>query len=119
LRSKVTIADADADWCVALLFGDGASAAVGLNGQMGDDAGSTVPFGGGVATIDPRLPELGVRLLLPRAAVFECLDLRAVPEGRYFLSAFPLPLAGASESPVCPVLFTAAELDAIRAQLLS
>ena len=24
LRSKVTIADADADWCVALLFGDGA-----------------------------------------------------------------------------------------------
>lgn len=59
------------------------------------------------------------RLLLPRAAVFECLDLRAVPEGRYFLSAFPLPLAGASESPVCPVLFTAAELDAIRAQLLS
>lgn len=52
------------------------------------------------------------RLLLPRAAVFECLDLRAVPEGRYFLSAFPLPLAGASESPVCPVLFTAEEISA-------
>ncbi|GAC1625651.1 MAG: hypothetical protein NVS9B10_12730 [Nevskia sp.] len=52
------------------------------------------------------------RLLLPRAAVFECLDLRAVPEGRYFLSAFPLPLADASESPVCPVLFTAEEMAA-------
>lgn len=50
------------------------------------------------------------RLLLPRAAVFECLDVRDVPEGRYFLSAFPLPLAGASESPVCPVLFTAEEM---------
>lgn len=51
------------------------------------------------------------RLLLPRAAIFECLDLRAVPEGRYFLSAFPLPLAGASESPVCPVLYTQQELS--------
>ncbi len=55
------------------------------------------------------------RRLLPRAAVFECLDVREVPEGRYFLSAFPLPLAGASESPVCPVLFTAEEMaDAAR-----
>ncbi len=55
------------------------------------------------------------RRLLPRAAVFECLDTRDVPEGRYFLSAFPLPLAGASESPVCAVLFTAEELaDAAR-----
>jgi len=52
------------------------------------------------------------RLLLPRAAVFECLDVRDVPEGRYYLSAFPLPLAGASESPVCPVLFTPAEMRA-------
>lgn len=50
------------------------------------------------------------RKLLPRAAVFECLDVAAVPEGRYFLSAFPLPLAGASESPVCPVLFRFDEL---------
>ena len=55
------------------------------------------------------------RKLLPRAAVFECLDVAAVPEGRYFLSAFPLPLAGASEAPVCPVLFTYAELGAAMA----
>ncbi|WP_295680719.1 cyclase family protein [uncultured Nevskia sp.] len=52
------------------------------------------------------------RKLLPHAAVFECLDVAAVPEGLYFLSAFPLPLAGASEAPVCPVLFTFDELAA-------
>ncbi|HEY9720533.1 MAG TPA: cyclase family protein [Oscillatoriaceae cyanobacterium] len=48
--------------------------------------------------------------LFTQAAIFECLDLAAVPEGRYFLVAFPLPLAGASESPVCPVLFEREEL---------
>jgi len=63
LRSKVTIADADTDWCSALLFGDGAAAALDLGGE----AGSAAAFGGGVAYIDPRLPELGVRLILPRA----------------------------------------------------
>ena len=40
LRSKVTIADADADWCVAVLFGDGAAAAVGLGGEAGSAAAS-------------------------------------------------------------------------------
>jgi arylformamidase len=50
------------------------------------------------------------RILFRQAAIFECLDVRDVPEGRYFLSAFPLPLVGASESPVCPVLFTFDEL---------
>lgn len=49
------------------------------------------------------------RLLLPRCAVFECLDARAVPEGRYTLAAFPLRLPNASESPVTPVLFTEQE----------
>jgi folate-binding protein YgfZ len=63
LRSKVTIADANADWCAAVLFGDGAGAAVGLGGE----AGSAAAFGGGVAYVDPRLPDLGVRLILPRA----------------------------------------------------
>ncbi|HEV8391097.1 MAG TPA: folate-binding protein, partial [Dongiaceae bacterium] len=63
LRSKVAIADADADWCAALLFGEGAAAAAGLDGT----AGSATPFGEGVAYVDPRLPELGVRLILPRA----------------------------------------------------
>ncbi|MGZ3775639.1 MAG: cyclase family protein [Pseudobdellovibrionaceae bacterium] len=43
-------------------------------------------------------------------AIFECLNLRDVPEGIYFWTAFPLPLEGASESPVCPVLFTVDEI---------
>lgn len=51
-------------------------------------------------------------LLFTQAAILECLDLGAVPEGLYFLTAFPLRLAGASESPVCPVLFERDELTA-------
>jgi folate-binding protein YgfZ len=70
LRSKVTIADADADWCVALLFGDGATAALGL----GAGAGGAGPFGGGIAYIDPRLPALGARLMLPRATARPTLE---------------------------------------------
>ena len=63
LRSKVSISDAGAEWCPALLFGDGAVAAVGL----GAEAGRAASFGGGVAYVDPRLSDLGVRLMLPRA----------------------------------------------------
>jgi folate-binding protein YgfZ len=62
LRSKVTIADADNDWCVALVFGDRAASAFGV----GAGAGNAAVFGGGIAYVDPRLPELGVRLILPR-----------------------------------------------------
>ncbi len=50
------------------------------------------------------------KILLSQAVLFECLKLDHVPEGRYFLNGFPLPLAGASESPVVPVLFEAHEL---------
>ena len=63
LRSKVAIADGDADWCAAVLFGDGAATVAGLGGE----AGSAAVLGDGVAYIDPRLPDLGVRLILPRA----------------------------------------------------
>ena len=44
------------------------------------------------------------------AVIFECLNLKTVPTGVYYWFAFPLPLEGASESPVCPVLFTKQEL---------
>jgi folate-binding protein YgfZ len=70
LRSKVTIADGDADWCVAVLFGDGAAAALGLGGE----AGGAAAFGGGMAYVDPRLPALGVRLSLPRATARAALE---------------------------------------------
>jgi kynurenine formamidase len=45
------------------------------------------------------------------AVIFECLDLSVVPKGKYLFMGFPLPLAGASESPVCPVLFKKGELN--------
>jgi kynurenine formamidase len=53
------------------------------------------------------------KILFKQALLFECLDLSQVPEGSYFLSAFPLPLANATESPVCPVLFSFDELQKI------
>ena len=69
LRSKVTVTDADAEWRTGVLFGDGALAAVGL----GAEAGRATSFGGGVAYVDPRLADLGARLILPRAAAGEQL----------------------------------------------
>lgn len=48
--------------------------------------------------------------IFKKALILENLKLKDVPEGIYFLSAFPLPFKGASESPVVPVLFTKAEL---------
>lgn len=47
--------------------------------------------------------------LFQKAIILENLKLRNVPEGEYFMSAFPLPIIGASESPVVPVLFTKEE----------
>jgi arylformamidase len=51
------------------------------------------------------------RLVFEKGVIFECLDLAPVPQGQYFLSGFPLPLKGASEAPVCPVLYRPDELD--------
>ena len=48
--------------------------------------------------------------LFRKALVLENLCLEKVPEGKYFMNAFPLPLEGASESPVVPVLFSQDEL---------
>ncbi|MGZ3808463.1 MAG: hypothetical protein ACXVCE_10280 [Bacteriovorax sp.] len=48
--------------------------------------------------------------LFKKALIMECLDMKDVPQGTYFLNAFPIPLEGASESPVCPVLFTKEEI---------
>lgn len=62
LRSKVTIADASGTHQVALLFGDGALAQAGL----APEPGLAKPFAGGIAYVDPRLPALGARAVLPR-----------------------------------------------------
>jgi arylformamidase len=59
----------------------------------------------------PGSPERPIhKTLFQKAVILECLDLTKVPEGIYFLTTFPLKIEGASESPVCPVLFTKDEL---------
>ncbi len=69
LRAKVAIADAAADWCVAVLFGTQALAALGL----GTTPGEARAFGGGIAYVDPRLAALGARLILPRVGAADAL----------------------------------------------
>jgi folate-binding protein YgfZ len=63
LRSKVTLEDTSEEFAVAVLFGDDTLAALGLAAEPG----LTKPLGEGVAYVDPRLPELGARAILPRA----------------------------------------------------
>lgn len=69
LRSKVTLADASPRFAVAAGFGAAAGEALELASE-----GAIKPFAGGVAYVDPRLAELGVRLVLPRETGFAALD---------------------------------------------
>ena len=50
------------------------------------------------------------RILMQQALLLEYVVVSHVPAGKYFIVAAPLNLAGASESPVNPVLFLADEL---------
>ena len=52
------------------------------------------------------------KVFFEKGAVMEMLKLDHVPEGEYFMSAFPVPIQGATESIVCPVLYTKEELSA-------
>lgn len=79
LRSKATI-EILAGWGVALLLGDDAPAAIGLPATPG----ACVAFDGGVALVDPRLPALGLRLVLP-------------PEGLAALDRHGWPAASAAD----------------------
>jgi folate-binding protein YgfZ len=69
LRAQVTLEAAD-DLAVAVLFGTDALARLDLPAE----AGRTRPLAGGVAFVDPRLPELGARAILPRAEAQEVLN---------------------------------------------
>lgn len=62
LRAKVTLTDVSDRFSVAVAFGDGASAKLGLSGDLG-----AALFASGVVYADPRLVELGVRLMLSPA----------------------------------------------------
>jgi folate-binding protein YgfZ len=69
LRSKVVLADATTDFAVALLFGSDLAARLGIGSQPG----TAKPWEGGVVYVDPRLPALGARAILPRAQAAEVL----------------------------------------------
>lgn len=64
LRSKVTVEDRSATMEVAVVFGRGAEA--------------VLPFEDGVAFIDPRLPELGVRVLAAAGRTAAALAARGI-----------------------------------------
>lgn len=80
LRAKVTFTGRGGDLAVFAVFGPDALAALGL----GAERGAAKPFGGGIAYVDPRLPDLGARLILPRDAADEALaGFEARPFGDY------------------------------------
>ena len=68
LRSKVTLAIAD--FTVAAAFGADVQASFGLQAEPG----SAMPFAGGVAYVDPRLTDMGVRLVLPFGSAPDALQ---------------------------------------------
>jgi folate-binding protein YgfZ len=77
LRSKVTLADATTEFAVALLYGADLTARLGLDAV----AGAAKPWEGGVVYLDPRLPELGARAILPRARAGEILGAAGLVPG--------------------------------------
>jgi folate-binding protein YgfZ len=76
LRAKTAIEE-QPELAVAVVFGEGAHAAMGLS----EEPGAARPFASGVAFVDPRLAALGVRCLLPRT------DMRRALEGRGLMEA--------------------------------
>ena len=70
LRAKVALADASETFAVVAAFGGDARGRLGLPA----DLGATAPFGDGIAYVDPRLAELGARLILPRTAGTRALE---------------------------------------------
>jgi len=67
LRTKVTVEDLSESWAVAAVPDAAVAQAFGLPATPG----AAVPFADGVALVDPRLAELGLRLLLPRERLAE------------------------------------------------
>ncbi|WP_282610559.1 folate-binding protein YgfZ [Pelagibius sp. Alg239-R121] len=61
LRSQVELEDAHDRYRVAVLFGADTLELL----KLGDTAGASAAFAGGQAFVDPRLPELGARAILP------------------------------------------------------
>jgi folate-binding protein YgfZ len=70
LRARVTLADASEHLAVALLFGAEVLARLGLAASPG----RAMAVDGGCIYVDPRLPDLGARALLPRAGATDTLQ---------------------------------------------
>ncbi|MGQ9369718.1 CAF17-like 4Fe-4S cluster assembly/insertion protein YgfZ [Azospirillum sp. ST 5-10] len=83
LRSKVALEDRSDRHAVAVAFGPGALARLGLPAEPG----AARPFAGGVVYTDPRLPALGARAVLPggdaRAASEEALAAAGLEPAPY------------------------------------
>ena len=79
LRAKVALTDATTSWTVAAVFGEGAAQALGLP----PEPGVSVPFGGGVAMIDPRLADIGARVLVPDVGALTAAGLTPAPMEAY------------------------------------
>lgn len=76
LRSKLSLAAAPADYAVALVYGRGALAGLGLDPVRG----AAKPFAGGLVYVDPRLAEMGSRAILP-AAARPAIEALGIPAG--------------------------------------
>ena len=72
LRAKVELADASADFVVAVCYGADALTALDLPAEPGHCRS----FEGGLAMVDPRLAALGARLFLPRDGAAAILAAR-------------------------------------------
>ena len=70
LRAKVALADVGEKFAVAAAFGSDAGIRLGLPAELG----AAAPFADGIAYVDPRLAELGARLILPRSAGTRALE---------------------------------------------
>jgi hypothetical protein len=77
LRSKVTLSDATDRMAVALIYGTGALERLGLPAEPG----RAQPLGNGIVYVDPRLPGLGARALLPRDSAAAVLRDVGLAEG--------------------------------------
>jgi hypothetical protein len=83
LRAAVELTDASGDWLIAALPGPDAAGRLGLAAA---EAGACRALNDGWLWVDPRLPALGLRALLPRAggeALLQAQGLAASPAAAY------------------------------------
>ncbi len=70
LKANVEVSDETDNLSVFAVFGDGALSALGLAGG----AGSSAPFAGGVAFVDPRLEKAGARIIAENKLAEDALN---------------------------------------------